>query len=723
MAGADSGDRWNTVNRIEGSVDNAVQARDIDTINFTTNYLPPTPPTAKPWTVPAPPSTFVDRDDHLDVVHALAGQQQAEPAVVVFSGLAGIGKSALLHKSAAVLRDQFGFEVALYADFLAGDFTLGGTPALSDVLGGLLGDLGVGGESMPAHLPGRQRQFRSATSDRRVLVGLDNVREAGQVQALTPNSTGSLVLAASELRLEELALDDAHLVEVPGLDAPDGARLLAALCDTMPLAPVDAVDRLLSMCGGHPLALRIAAVLLRSGRWQLDRLLAELDGDGGLNVLSLGRGRHIAAPFLAAYQQLSPDAARLLRVLGQMPGPGVERHVAAAMVDATAADVDEWLDELHRAHLVDGHDAVTMHAIVRRFAMEVSLADHPAYRYSATRVGRWADAWLSAGDDDALLRRAAAGWVQRAAAADAAVGPRYRVAVHDIAPEETFADDVSAMAWFNEHHDTLHAVLRDAASRGWDDVAWPLFEALWPYYMARKPLRAWTEAGELAVRSAERAGDVRATARVRCLLARAYLEQKRFPHADVQLAAATREAESTDDQRLVASVLDFAGQSRIRQDDPAGALALFERALAINEELGNDRGIALQAQFAGRCHGLLGDHDAALALFDRARALIEPLDDRRTLARIELSAGRVLASAGRDAEAAAGLDRSLRVAADLGLDAHNAEALELLADLAARAGDVPGERRNLAAAVAILRRTGSPRTEALQARLDSLPAV
>ena len=64
---------------------------------------------------------------------------------------------------------------------------------------------------------------------RRVLIVLDNARDAAQVRPLLPGSPGCLVVVTSRSALAGLAAaEGAHPLRLGPLDAEEGAQLLAA---------------------------------------------------------------------------------------------------------------------------------------------------------------------------------------------------------------------------------------------------------------------------------------------------------------------------------------------------------------------------------------------------------------------------------------------------------------------------------------------------------------
>ncbi|MFI0485758.1 NB-ARC domain-containing protein [Actinomadura sp. 9N215] len=198
----------------------------------------------------------------------------ASPLVVSLHGPAGVGKSSLAARFAHEIAAEYP-DGCLYFD-LRGTGDARAEP--EEVLIGFLQALGVRLSTDPGGLPELQKLWWTWTKGRRLLVLLDNARDADQVRALLPPVGGCAVIVTSrqplhlrntfDRRLREFTDDTA--VELLGRLAgreriardPAAAAEIAELCGYLPLA--------IGICGG-----RLAARESWTPRAMADRLADE----------------------------------------------------------------------------------------------------------------------------------------------------------------------------------------------------------------------------------------------------------------------------------------------------------------------------------------------------------------------------------------------------------------------------------------------------------------
>ncbi|MFC4471590.1 NB-ARC domain-containing protein, partial [Streptomyces xiangluensis] len=126
---------------------------------------------------------------------------------------------------------------------------------------GFLDALGVPAHRVPVDLQARVGLYRSLLAGRRVLVVLDNARDADQVRPLLPGSPGCLAMVTSRNRLAGLvAAEGAHPIALGLLSMAEARDLLARrLGEHRVTAEPDAVEEIITRCARLPLALAIVA--------------------------------------------------------------------------------------------------------------------------------------------------------------------------------------------------------------------------------------------------------------------------------------------------------------------------------------------------------------------------------------------------------------------------------------------------------------------------------
>ena len=141
-----------------------------------------------PRQLPAGVAHFAGRSAELAELHAWMRDAAASRAVkiLVIGGTAGAGKTALAvhwaHQCAAEFPDG-----QLYVN-LRGFGPSGAPVTPADALRWFLGAFGVTEEQIPDSLDAQAALYRSVLADKRMLVILDNARDAAQVRPLLPGS-------------------------------------------------------------------------------------------------------------------------------------------------------------------------------------------------------------------------------------------------------------------------------------------------------------------------------------------------------------------------------------------------------------------------------------------------------------------------------------------------------------------------------------------------------
>src|SRR5205823_6947167 len=281
-----------------------------------------------PRQLPSAMPTFAGRGTELaslDKILAGAGQHGLPAAAVILavSGTAGVGKTALAVNWAHRVAAQFP-DGQLYVNLRGFDPS---RPMLdqAEAVRGFLDAFGVPVKRIPASLPAQAGLYRSLLAGKRVLVVLDNARDAEQVRPLLPGAPGCLALVTSRNQLTSLvAAEGAHPLTVDLLSTAEAGELLARrLGPERVAAERRAVDEIIARCARLPLALAVAAARAATAPGlPLAALAAELRDHTRLDTLAAGDAvADVRAVLSLSYTALGADAARLFRLLGLPPGP------------------------------------------------------------------------------------------------------------------------------------------------------------------------------------------------------------------------------------------------------------------------------------------------------------------------------------------------------------------------------------------------------------------
>ncbi|MEU8129890.1 BTAD domain-containing putative transcriptional regulator [Micromonospora sp. NPDC049049] len=667
-----------------------------------------TPPRFVPRQLPAPPTLFTGRAGELARLTSLLLDDPRSASTVVITGTGGVGKSWLALRWAHDNRHHFP-DGQLHVD-LAGFGTATQEASPSAVVRSLLPALGVKLLEIPAEPAAQFALYRSLTAARRLLVLLDNARDAEQVRPLLPGSTRCGVLVTSRHTLPGLVTTDgAHLLALD-LPSDDEARqlLVRRLGAQRVIAQPAAVDELIGRTARLPLALSIVAARAAARpTFPLQAIADDLAASrGGLTALATDDAATDVRTVLSwSYRLLSADAARLFRQISLHPAPDVSAAAAASLAGAPPHLIRPALDELARANLLaeQSPNRFRCHDLLRAYGEELTRAlDPPADRGAVRR--RVLDHYLRVARDSARL--VDPGWQ-----------PLDPPPLPTDASPSAFADHRAALAWFTTEQRVLLAAVADAVAHGFDGHAGQLAQALTPL-LGR--LSQWHDLATLqtiAVAVARRRADPQAEALAHRDLALAHIQNRRFGAAHHHLRRAmARYDQAGDRPGQVSAHLHLAWLSDI-EGDAGAALPHARHALALASHTGDRLGEAAALNALGWSHARLDEHARAIAYCERALALYEEAEDRLGAAHTWDSLGFAYHGLGKHPSAADCYRRALTLYSEVQDPCGRADTLVRLGDTHQALGDHDTSVDLWRQALAILDRVGHPQAAVLSERL------
>ncbi|GAA3347223.1 BTAD domain-containing putative transcriptional regulator [Amorphoplanes nipponensis] len=655
---------------------------------------------------------FTGRDDELVRLDRLlddgGGPDTATP-VVAISGTAGIGKTALAVHWAHRVRDRFP-DGQLYVN-LRGFDPGGAAVQPGEAIRGFLDAFAVPPQRIPISPDAQAGLYRSLLAGKRVLIVLDNARDAQHVRPLLPGAPGCLVVITSRDQLAGLIVgQDARPVTVDLLSAVEARRLLArrigrARVDAEPGAVEDIIDA----CARLPLALTIVAARAAvHPKFSLAVLAGQLrTAYSGLDAFDDGDAEtDVRGVFGWSYRTLSGGAARMFRRLALHPGPDIAVPAAAALTGGTIREARRQLAELSRAHLVTEHapGRFAFHDLLRAYAGEqTSTLDTPADRRAA--IHRMLDHYLqTAGLATARLSRREDPLTL--------IPPAPGTVCEDI-PDRT-----RALAWFTAEHPVLVAAVGRAAAHDFAAHSWQLAWTLTTFLFYQGHLRDQLLTAQVALDTARRSGDRCGQAYTHLSLARVRTRLGDFAdaraHHQLAFDLFTGLADGAGRARTQLSTSWMYDQQRRYPDALRHAELALELYRACEHQVGWGRALNAVGWYRAR----LGSPQESLSICRQALAMLQEAGDREGEANTWDSLGYAYHALGAFDEAVRAYEQALEGFQDLGDRYNETDSLTRLGDALHAAGDADAAYAAWGRAVTILDELRHPDDALIRARLE-----
>jgi DNA-binding SARP family transcriptional activator/Flp pilus assembly protein TadD len=647
----------------------------------------------RPMQLPSDIRDFTGRELHVEQLCDLLvpGESPGAVPVALVAGAGGLGKTTLAIHAAHQMQAEYP-DGQLYVDLL-GSSSRPLSPA--EVLARLLRDLGVPGAQIPVDEDERAAMYRTRLNGRRMLVLLDNARDASQVRPLLPGSGTSAVIVTSRSRLPDLV--GGGLVHLDVLDDHEALTLFSRIVGAVrTAAEPDATAELLVACAGLPLAIRISAARLAArSTWTIrslaDRLCDEHRRLDELKVGDLAVRASFEVSFASLPAALTPGGvapARAFRMLGLWQGPSIGLSAAAALLGEDRDKVADTLEFLVDAHLLESPapDCYSFHDLLRVYAAERAFAEEPpdARHDALYRIVVW--------------------YLYTASAANAVVAPqRDTVPLGPLPPGCTslaFSDISGALDWCKQERANIVVAARQAAGEGLHDIAWKLPVAALGCFNTLSYRVEWLASHQVALVSARRTGDRHGEAWVLNNLGMVCIQQGMDDTIDYfdQALALYRDI---GDRRGEAQAANNLADAYIRLGRPEDALEPLKRTLTLQIEVGHRYGQGVTLNNLGEAYLDLGRPEDAIDSIKQARSIFVEIKTLRGEGYAAHNLGRACLDLGRPDEAVRDFRSALDIRQAAGERNGQAMTLLFLGRAYRRTGRIDDARQSLGHAQAI----------------------
>ncbi|MFF0509738.1 BTAD domain-containing putative transcriptional regulator [Streptomyces sp. NPDC004250] len=590
-----------------------------------------------PRQLPADIPDFTGRISLVQELADLLGTRDGRVvSISAVTGMGGVGKTAFAVHVAHAARARFP-DGQLYADLY------GAGPQAAEptaVLGLFLRALGVPDSSIPGPIDERAALYRATLEGRRVLVVLDNARNAAQVRPLLPGTGDCAVLITSRTRMVDLA--GVHLVDLDAMAPEEALRFFSTIVGEERVDPerTAALD-VVAACGFLPLAIRIAASRLAARRtWTVSVLAAKLaDERRRLDELQAG-DLAVKATFELGYGQLEPAQARAFRLLGLADGPDISLVAAAAVLGLPAEDTEGLLESLVDTSLLESSapGRYRYNDLVRLYARACAERDEQPAEERERALSRLLDFYLATAVGVYVLER-----------------PGDRLVEH-LEPTRceglVLRDRNDALDWLFGEALCVTACARQSTTRPHLRRAVDLLWVTRDLSESGAYSPQYESAAVVLYEAAEALRDPRATGRAGLILAETRLLSGRSDAIEQQADRISAVADEAGDTQVLCRLALLRGAVALRQGQHEKAVTHYTYALDSFRAEGDRPGEAGTLCSLSRVRLFLGDITGAISLAEQGVAAFDGLGGRSVRdANARYTLGLALTQAARYSEA------------------------------------------------------------------------
>jgi len=588
-----------------------------------------------PRQLPSDLADLIGRDDLAAEASWMLSRDPGRAApVVVISGPGGIGKTTLAVRVGHTVTERYP-DGQLYAELRGTDEPV--DPA--EMLAQFLRALGV--TVIPESRAERATMYRTLLASRRVLIVLDDAEDGPQVRDLIPANPACGVLVTARRRLPYL-VGSHHVAPLTPLATRLATELFLRVTSNACIdlsGEMDAVERVVRLCGGLPLALRIAGALRVHDHPQPTRELAarlELRGPDVLTYSTDSVSRTISAGF----DRLDASAQRLFLDFGLLALPSFGLWTAAALLEGSGADSAAAVSQLASRYMIEPIEPAAryrFHDLTRDYARRRAQA---AYPEAAAR--------------DAIAERAYRALLTLARRAHRALyGGDFEVVHSEVpdwaVPPEALAEaEAAPLDWFDKERLNIRAAVSHCASLGLTSICWDLAVSAHEFFTRRNQFDDWQATHQVALEACRAAGDRRGEGVMLASLGQPALVASRRAGVSglAELERAVELLTECGDRHGQAIALRTMANALRRRGHLTRPLKLFEQALEGYEASGDRVGRWQTMRYIGTAYLDLGRRDdARCRLRDALIAALE-LGKSRLIAQTQFWIGQAALAGG-----------------------------------------------------------------------------
>ncbi|MGH3154846.1 MAG: tetratricopeptide repeat protein, partial [Streptosporangiaceae bacterium] len=411
-----------------------------------------------------------------------------------------------------------------------------------------------------------------------------------------------------------------------------------------------------------------------------------------------------------SYDQLSPAAARMFRLLGLHPGPAISLPGAASLAGIPRSEAGAALRELTRTNMVaePAPGRFAFHDLLRAYAADqAERHDSPA-------------------DRQAAVRRVLDHYLHTSMAAAQRFSP-FRSPLRLAAPQPgvqpaDLSDKDQAMAWFDAEVAVLLALIGYASANGYDSHAWQLPWTLGPFFHRRGRWRDYAASQRTALAAAQRLDDRLALAHAHYLLGHAQSQMSDYDAAEPNFRQALDVFRQLEDRANEAVVLNGLAGMLERQERYPEALAVALDALRMLRAVGHWWTQATLENGVGWLYAHMGQYHDALTHCQRALSLHRESGHRGGAADTLDSLGFIHLHLGDLAQAKTDYQQAIDASREIGAPFGQGNSLSGMGDVLLAEGRPEQARACYLQAIAILDTLPHPLADEIRNKLRDLGA-